>query len=171
MNQSTEDVYKQQKNNKKEELKIKKKLSITLIIIAITLLNSILVFNSVKAVNLNSTNIISGGDCGDLLIYKGIHVKTYYAYYSKDGKQYPAYCLDKTKHRRQIHKIYLSQFLGILGKIHNSKFALCQRLPVSFFKKYILSITDFNKKFFCSVLEVSLYSFNTFCKFGINMFF
>ena len=97
MSQSTEDVYKQQKNNKKEELKIKKKLSITLIIIAITLLNSILVFNSVKAVNLNSTNIISGGDCGDLLIYKGIHVKTYYAYYSKDGKQYPAYCLDKTK--------------------------------------------------------------------------
>lgn len=32
-----------------------------------------------------------------MLIYKGIHVKTYYAYYSKDGKQYPAYCLDKTK--------------------------------------------------------------------------
>ena len=53
--------------------------------------------NSVKAVNINSANIVSGGDCGSLLIYKGVVVKAYYAQYTKDGVTYPAYCLDKTK--------------------------------------------------------------------------
>ena len=57
-----------------------------------------LVFSSVQAVDLNATDIVSGGNCGSLLIYKGIYIKTYYAYYTKDGVNYPAYCLDKTKH-------------------------------------------------------------------------
>lgn len=57
----------------------------------------LIIANSVKAVNINSANIISGGDCGSLLIYKGIVVKAYYAQYTKDGITYPAYCLDKTK--------------------------------------------------------------------------
>ena len=57
-----------------------------------------LIFNSVQTVNVNAANIVSGGDCGSLLIYKGIYIKTYYAYYTKDGVNYPAYCLDKTKH-------------------------------------------------------------------------
>jgi len=42
--------------------------------------------------------IYSVGDCGELLKYKGIVVKTYYVEYSNDGIGYPAYCLDKTKH-------------------------------------------------------------------------
>lgn len=57
----------------------------------------LIIANSVKAININSANIISGGDCGSLLIYKGIVVKAYYAQYAKDGVTYPAYCLDKTK--------------------------------------------------------------------------
>lgn len=57
----------------------------------------LIIANSVKAVNINSANIISGGDCGSLLIYKGIVVKAYYAQYTKDRVTYPAYCLDKTK--------------------------------------------------------------------------
>lgn len=57
-----------------------------------------LIFNSVQAVDINSANIVSGGDCGNLLIYKGIYIKTYYAYYTRNGINYPAYCLDKTKH-------------------------------------------------------------------------
>lgn len=57
-----------------------------------------LIFNSVQAVDINSANIVSGGDCGNLLIYKGIYIKTYYAYYTRNGVNYPAYCLDKTKH-------------------------------------------------------------------------
>lgn len=47
--------------------------------------------------DINSANIISGGDCGSLLTYKGIVVKTYYSQYIQDGVSYPAYCLDKTK--------------------------------------------------------------------------
>lgn len=70
----------------------------TLVVISIFILNIVIIFNSVKATKINSTNIISGGDCGKLLTYKGITVKTYYAQYIKEGISYPAYCLDKTKH-------------------------------------------------------------------------
>ena len=66
-------------------------------IIFFLILNIFTIFNSVQAININSTNIISGGDCGSLLTYKGIVVKTYYAQYVYDGINYPAYCLDKTK--------------------------------------------------------------------------
>lgn len=95
MNQNTEDVYKQlkkSKGGKRKIIKSKKFLSI----ISFLILN-ISMFNTVQAVDINSANIISGGDCGSLLIYKGIVVKTYYAQYIKDGISYPAYCLDKTK--------------------------------------------------------------------------
>lgn len=61
------------------------------------MLNILLIINCVKATNIKSTDIISGGDCGSLLTYKGIVIKAYYAQYIKDGVSYPAYCLDKTK--------------------------------------------------------------------------
>lgn len=67
------------------------------IIISFLILNILVICNSVQAVDINSANIISGGDCGSLLIYKGIVVKTYYAQYTQNGINYPAYCLDKTK--------------------------------------------------------------------------
>ena len=67
------------------------------IIISFLILNILVKCNSVQAVDINSANIISGGDCGSLLIYKGIVVKTYYAQYTQNGINYPAYCLDKTK--------------------------------------------------------------------------
>lgn len=87
-------------NIKGGRIKIKKILKVISIIALIIVLNMNLIINSVKAVDINSANIISGGDCGSLLIYKGMYVKTFYAYYLKDGQEYPAYCLDKTKHRR-----------------------------------------------------------------------
>lgn len=68
------------------------------IIISLIIINILTIFNSVQATNIDTANIISGGDCGSLLIYKGIIVKTYYAQYIQDGISYPAYCLDKTKH-------------------------------------------------------------------------
>lgn len=67
------------------------------IIISFLILNILAIFNSVQAVDINSANIISGGDCGSLLTYRGIVVKTYYAQYTQNGVNYPAYCLDKTK--------------------------------------------------------------------------
>ena len=57
----------------------------------------LLAFNSVQAVNMNSATIISGGDCGSLLQYKGTECTIYYAKYIQDGVEYPAYCLEKTK--------------------------------------------------------------------------
>lgn len=98
MSLNTEDVYKQQKNNEGGKEKIIKLKKITLII-SLLILNIITVFNSVRAVNINSANIVSGGDCGSLLTYRGIVVKTYYAQYTQNGASYPAYCLDKTKQR------------------------------------------------------------------------
>lgn len=96
MNLNTEDVYKQLKKSKGGKRKIIKSKKV-LSIISLLILNILLIFNSVQAVDINSANIISGGDCGSLLIYKGIVIKTYYAQYIKDGISYPAYCLDKTK--------------------------------------------------------------------------
>lgn len=61
------------------------------------ILNICIIFNSAQAINLNSANIISGGDCGSLLKYDGITRIVYYAQYTLDGVTYPAYCLDKTK--------------------------------------------------------------------------
>lgn len=97
MNRNTEDVYKEQKNNKGGYRKIKKLRKILSIVIIFLILNVFLLINSVQAVNINSANIISGGDCGSLLTYKGVVVKAYYAQYIQDGVSYPAYCLDKTK--------------------------------------------------------------------------
>ena len=54
--------------------------------------------NAIAASNLDTANIQSIGNCGELLKYKGIIVETFYAAYNYDGKFYPAYCLDKTKH-------------------------------------------------------------------------
>ena len=62
-------------------IKIKKILKITLIIIAILVINFLIIANTVQAINLNTANIISGGDCGSLLKYRGIIVKVYYAQY------------------------------------------------------------------------------------------
>lgn len=74
--------------------KIIKKIIITFFIF---ILNSLSFFNCVQAVENFNINIYSAGDCGDLLIYKGVVVKAYYAEYTKDGVSYPAYCMDKTK--------------------------------------------------------------------------
>lgn len=72
----------------------------TLIVIALLIMNFMLFFNSVIAAeNIDAANIYSAGDCGNLLKYKGIYVKVYYAEYVNNGVVYPAYCLDKTKHR------------------------------------------------------------------------
>lgn len=77
--------------------KIKKILKKFLIFIAILIFNILGFMNSVNAVNINSADITSLGDCGNLLKYKGVIVKVYYAQYSHNGVSFPAYCLNKTK--------------------------------------------------------------------------
>ena len=77
--------------------KIKKVAKILFIMITLILMNFFSLINSVTASNLDTANIQSVADCGQLLKYKGSIVITYYAEYNDNGVTYPAYCLDKTK--------------------------------------------------------------------------
>lgn len=77
--------------------KIKKVAKILFIMIALILMNFFSLINSVTASNLDTANIQSVADCGQLLKYRGSIVITYYAEYNDNGVTYPAYCLDKTK--------------------------------------------------------------------------
>lgn len=77
--------------------KIKKVAKILFIMLALILMNFFSLINSVTASNLDTANIQSVSDCGQLLKYKGSIVITYYAEYNDNGVTYPAYCLDKTK--------------------------------------------------------------------------
>ncbi len=82
---------------KSNKIKAKNVVKATILTLIVLLLNIIITLNSVKAVKLNAANIFSEGECGNLLTYKGIVVKAYYAQYVENGVSYPAYCLDKTK--------------------------------------------------------------------------
>ncbi len=71
-----------------------------LIIGAIFIMNALGFMNAVYATpSINSAYMYAIGDCGQLLKYKGIIVKTDYVQYDFNGESYPAYCLDKTKIR------------------------------------------------------------------------
>lgn len=87
------------KGGNKKIIKLKKFLKSNKIIsiFSLLILNILMIFNPVHAVNINSANIVSGGECGSLLIRNGIYIKTYYAEYIQDGVSYPAYCLDRNK--------------------------------------------------------------------------
>lgn len=76
---------------------MRKFLKILLSVIILIILNSLTLLNSVYAVNLGDVNVYSAGDCGELLKYKGVTVKTTYAEYDSGDGLYPAYCLDKTQ--------------------------------------------------------------------------
>ena len=90
--------------------KTKKVIKILLIILAIILMNCFNVINSIASTNIDTANINAVGDCGELLKYKGIVVKTFYAEYIYDGISYPAYCLDKTKSRSIRYQPIISSF-------------------------------------------------------------
>lgn len=67
------------------------------IAIAFLTLNILGVINTVQAQTISNAHVYSIGDCGNLLTYKGMIVKTDYVIYTENGVQYPAYCMDKTK--------------------------------------------------------------------------
>ena len=82
---------------KKNEF-LKQKFKFIVILSAIfSIFNAGIFLNSVYAENINSAYIYSTGDCGSLLIYRGITVKTSYVQYDNNGISYPVYCMDKTK--------------------------------------------------------------------------
>ncbi len=81
----------------RQKVKLIRRISSLMIISIVFILNIIGFINSVYAENITSANIYSIGNCGNLLTYKGSVVKVSYVQYTKDGIDYPAYCLDKTK--------------------------------------------------------------------------
>ena len=74
-----------------------KKLLIKFIAIFAIILFVINIINIYSFANIESKDLYSKGNCGRLLKKGDIVVKTSIVVYKKDGKEYPAYCLDKTK--------------------------------------------------------------------------
>ena len=77
--------------------KIKNIIRKIAIILAVLMFNVLGFLNSVYAASVNPINLYLAGDCGQLLKYKGVVVKTSYIEYINENNRYPAYCLDKTK--------------------------------------------------------------------------
>lgn len=92
MNKLKKNIVLKKKNFLKEKIKFVVTLSAIL-----SIFNTGIFLNSVYAENINSAYIYSTGDCGSLLIYRGITVKTSYVQYDNNGISYPVYCMDKTK--------------------------------------------------------------------------
>lgn len=75
----------------------------------ILMINGLSFMNSVYATpRLNSAYVYSIGECGQLLKYKGVTVKTNYVKYDHNGISYPAYCLDKTKGGAEVQPYSVS---------------------------------------------------------------
>lgn len=74
---------------------MKKTIKITLIAIIIIILNFGIVANSVKATTSQEIQIYTTGNLNRFLKYDGMLIKTAHAIYEENGKQYPAYCLNK----------------------------------------------------------------------------
>ena len=79
-------------------MKNKKSIKITIKSIIIALLCIVLLKNTVKAIDtiqaVNSADLYSVGDCGQLLKYNGSIIRTTYVAYGSNGTEYPAYCLN-----------------------------------------------------------------------------
>ena len=104
----------------KKNQKINKSL-LGLLLIIFYLLGTM---NIAQASNIESANLYSIGDCGQLLTYKGIIVKVSYVEYLQDGIHYPAYCLDKTKPGAETQEYSVSiqnaiQDVGLWRRIIN----------------------------------------------------
>ena len=92
MNKIKKNILLKKKSFLKEKVKF-----IALISAILSIFNTGIFLNTVYAENINSAYIYSTGDCGSLLIYRGITVKTSYVQYDNNGISYPVYCMDKTK--------------------------------------------------------------------------
>ena len=73
--------------------KIKNKI----FLITLLFLISISTFYSSFAFEIGEKNLVSLGECERYLTFNGNPVKTTYIALEKDGRYYPAYCLDVTK--------------------------------------------------------------------------
>ena len=77
-------------------MKITKKILLSWIAIILVIGNLFMV-TSIASDKIEKIDLYSKGDCGRLLMKDNFTVKTAFVVYQKDGKEYPAYCLDKYK--------------------------------------------------------------------------
>lgn len=70
-------------------------IKLILIIATIMILNFTLLFNTVQALEQQQITIYTTGNLSRMLKYDGMLIKTAHAVYEENGKQYPAYCLNK----------------------------------------------------------------------------
>ena len=73
--------------------KIKKILTVFIVLI----INTLMFMGVAYAMPVENADLYTTGDCGQLLKYKGIIVKSYYVEYNHNGVNYPAYCVNKEK--------------------------------------------------------------------------
>lgn len=77
---------------------MKKTIKIISLIVLMIVLNSIILVNTVLAVEEEQIKIYTKGEFKRIIIYNGIVVKTAHAVYEKNGQEYPVYCLNKDLH-------------------------------------------------------------------------
>lgn len=65
-------------------------------IVMISLIIVVIQSSNCFAFDIGAKDLISLGECETLMTYKGTPIRTTYIAYEKDGKHYPAYCLDVT---------------------------------------------------------------------------
>lgn len=73
---------------------MKKLIKIMLVIIVVLVSNFVILANTVKAVENETIHLYQTGSLNKILKFKGILIKTTHVVYDKNGKQYPAYCLN-----------------------------------------------------------------------------
>lgn len=72
-----------------------KVIKIITVVLLIIILNSILLINTVQAVEQGKVNVYTKGELKRIIRYNGIAVKTTHVVYRDNGIEYPAYCLNK----------------------------------------------------------------------------
>lgn len=68
--------------------------------------------------NIEKRDLYSKGTCGRLLKKGDMVIKTSIVVYKKDGKEYPAYCLDKTKQGVDEEISYSVDLDGVIKNVH-----------------------------------------------------
>ncbi|MFR8104722.1 MAG: SpaA isopeptide-forming pilin-related protein [Clostridia bacterium] len=72
-------------------------IGMILCIILVQMMGAAFFQKSSAAAPLKEAHLYEKGDCGELLKYKGKTVTVTFVVYQENGKEYPAYCLDKSK--------------------------------------------------------------------------
>ena len=83
--------------------------------IIIMLINAI---NITTFANIDRKNLYFKGECGRLLKKGDIVVKTSIIVYNQDGKEFPAYCLDKDKPGAEEYGSYFVNLDGVIKNVY-----------------------------------------------------